>query len=337
MLIGYYPYWVPSYKANNIPYEKLTHIFHAFVLPTSDGSLFVPPSFIEEDLIFNAHINQVKVILSIGGANIDANINFKKIAASKELRKKFASEIKKFLIENEYDGVDLDWEFPESEQDKKNEVLLVKEIYDELNLYKSKKFIITKAAPAGDWFGRWVDYLELNRYIDFYNVMTYDFYGEWSPRCGHNAALYDGVNPDAVNEIISCESSVKYLIKRGVPIEKLVLGLPFYGHWFKNSNYIYELCKNKCVVQYMNYNEIYFLLKDKNWIKEWDANSYVPYLKGEGIITYDNEKSLREKVKWSYKNNLAGVFIWDISADFIENENKLLNEVYEELVNQCAK
>jgi GH18 family chitinase len=87
----------------------------------------------------------------------------------------------------------------------------------------------------------------------------------------------------------------------------------------------------------MNYDIIYPLLSDKTWTKKWDPDSLNPWLQsttGQGIIVYDDERSLREKVKFVWQKNLAGVFVWDITADFVDGENKLMNAVYDEASRQ---
>jgi len=126
---------------------------------------------------------------------------------------------------------------------------------------------------------------------------------------------------------------------QGVPADKINMGLAFYGHHFLNSTGLLGPCDGgKCKEKFVNYFEIYELLKDKNWVEKWDDDSKNPYLQaasGPGVIYYDNKKSLREKVKWAFQRNLGGIFVWDISADFVEGENQLMPAVYNEASKQC--
>jgi GH18 family chitinase len=88
-LLAYYPDWakyqVPHYSADQIPYKKVTHIAHAFLLLKKDGKggLFVDDSLLEPALISKAHAAGVKVIISIGGADPDQAAAFAKIAAAR--------------------------------------------------------------------------------------------------------------------------------------------------------------------------------------------------------------------------------------------------------------
>jgi GH18 family chitinase len=80
----------------------------------------------------------------------------------------------------------------------------------------------------------------------------------------------------------------------------------------------------------MNYYEIVPLLENTSWQVRRDESSRVPWLKnrtGPGIVVYDDEQSLREKIRWQAGLNLGGVFIWDISADFYDGTNRLLPAV----------
>jgi chitinase len=334
----YYPSWSAFYKADSLPMDKLTHIFHAFVVPSADGDLIGTSGFFEPDLIAAARAKNVKVIVSIGGANQIATANFKKIAASPELRQKFADNLEQICRKNGYDGVDLDWEFPESAEDTQNEVLLMKTVKEKFlaSPAPAPHWTISKAAAAGNWFGRWSNYDELGKYMDFFNVMTYDFHGAWSGHSGHNAALLTG--KDSEDPESSCEGALIYMTNtRKVPRSKINLGLAFYGQKFPNSKTLYDKCGGDSKTEQMNYDIIYPLLSDKTWTKKWDPDSLNPWLQsttGQGIIVYDDERSLREKVKFVWQKNLAGVFVWDITADFVDGENKLMNAVYDEASRQ---
>jgi chitinase len=330
-LMGYYPSWNPAYKAENIPYDNLTHIFHAFIGPAPDGGLSVPAGFLEKELIIRARTHGVKVIVSVGGADETASRNFHIVASSESFRQRFAAELEKFCRQNGYDGVDLDWEFPADAIDRQNEVLLTAAIRKKFDSSPAPapRWTISKAAPSGDWYGRWSDYDGLTPLMDFYNLMAYDFHGGWSDHSGPNAPLFGGNDP---KDSSSCAEAAAYMTNtRKVPASKLNLGLAFFGHKFENSSDLYDSCESdKCRTRYMNYYEIVPLLENTSWQVRRDESSRVPWLKnrtGPGIVVYDDEQSLREKIRWQAGLNLGGVFIWDISADFYDGTNRLLPAV----------
>ncbi len=329
----YYPYWNPQYRSSKIPLKKITHICHAFILPTASGEIQIPGGYSEPELLDDAHRAGVKVLASIGGYNLEASAAFRRIAASEELRKIFAENLEKFLRENRYDGIDFDWEFPEGITDKKNFVLLLKEVKE---CFKRKGgvasyFLITLAVNPGHFYAQWLDYENFDKFVDFYNVMTYDFHGSWSDHCGHNSPLFTG---NDIFDNLSCDAAIDYILNtRLVKADKVNLGIPFFGRKFLTCGNINEKCSGNCSDEYMQYYTIHPLI-GSNWQEKWDDAAKVPYLYqtgGKNIISYDNARSIKEKVKYAILKNLSGVFVWDITGDYINNENILLDVIYNEV------
>ncbi len=168
-ILIYYPYWNPQYRSSKIPLKKVTHICHAFILPTSSGEIQAPDGYQEPELTDDAHRAGVKVLASIGGYNLEASASFRRIAASNELRKTFADNLEKFLRQNRYDGIDFDWEFPEGLSDKKNFVLLLKEVKEKFknSAGPAPYWLITMAVNPGHYYAQWLDYDAFAPYVDF--------------------------------------------------------------------------------------------------------------------------------------------------------------------------
>jgi chitinase len=136
-LLGYYTAWskynTPPYAASQIPYSKLTHIAHAFVLLTgkADGTLRIPSGTIEPALIQKAHAAGVKVLISIGGGDGIQGPRFNQMAASETSRQAFVKNVHDFLVKFGYDGVDIDWEVP-NPPDRANCTTLMQELRNAL-------------------------------------------------------------------------------------------------------------------------------------------------------------------------------------------------------------
>jgi chitinase len=94
-IIVYYPYWNPQYRSSKIPLQKVTHICHSFIAPTTQGEINYSGGFLEPDLIDDAHRAGVKVLVSIGGADQTATAALRRIACSEELKKMFAENVEK--------------------------------------------------------------------------------------------------------------------------------------------------------------------------------------------------------------------------------------------------
>ena len=325
--LAYYPYWVPGYKEDKIPYERLTHICHAFVQPQADGSLLAPAGFLEPALTANAAAAGVKVLVSIGGADEVSRQNFVTIAASETLRQNFADAVEAFCRTYGYAGADIDWEFPQNATERINQNLLIQAVRDKFNASSAPapSWKITMAVSPGNWYGQWNDYDYLNNVVDYYNLMTYDFHGSWSDHSGHNAPLYRGTDPyDGEN----CDWSVNYMTAtRGVPASMMNFGLAFYGRNFMNSSVLYDNCGGNCADEYLMYHEIEPRI-GSGWTYHWDDGSKVPYLTrdaGTGVLSYDDPQSIAQKVEYALEEKgFGGIFMWDITGDYISGTQLLL-------------
>ena len=330
-VVGYYTNDMASYKEDEIDYEKLTHICHAFLQPNSDGSISIPANYLNSALITNAHNAGVKVLATLGGPMGNNNQIFKQIAASQAACDKLAEDFENICRTYGYDGIDINWEFPESAEEKEGNTRMLKAIKDRFSSSPAPapKWIICLAVPAGDWFGRWYDYDALNNYVDFYNLMAFPYHGPWSGHSGHNSPLYSGSDMDGQ----SCDASVLYMLNnRNVPADKINLGLPFYGVRFATSEQLLDDCGGNCAMTEVFFNIIPSML-NSNWTGAWDPASMVPYAtndSGAGIISYDNSQSIGIKVKYVMEEkNLGGVFIWKLGLDEIDGECILLNAVHD--------
>jgi chitinase len=83
--------------------------------------------------------------------------------------------------------------------------------------------------PAGQWALKNIDLEKAQKYLDFINLMTYDFAGPWEPLSGHHAQLFAPRHPHNEAARTSCEAVVKYVLSEGVPSKKLLMGIPTYG------------------------------------------------------------------------------------------------------------
>jgi len=301
-------------------------------MPNADGTLEIPADFLEPALITKAHNNNVKVLVSIGGAA--DSYNFPAVAATKANRDRFANRVYLFIKDNNYDGVDLDWEFPYNEVERANMNKLVSALRAKFNASPAPapSYQITMAVPASNWFGQWLDYDILKTKVNFFNLMTYDYHGSWYAHSGHNSPLYEGNDPVAD---WSFSDTINYYINtRGIPVAKLNAGVPFYGYKFPNSETVYDSCNGDCSTVYMPYNEIAPLINN-GWTYHFDSASQVPYLRyssGSGFISYDNPNSIASKVSYAVEMNLGGVFMWDLSQDKMANGNQpLLTAMYNAL------
>ena len=212
-VVGYYPDWMRNeFPPIYLDMDVLTHVIHAFAWPDVNGNII---SYDNMFNISNSGIIHKKFLLSLGGLGQDEG--FAVLSASSELRHTFINNLLDVCDEYEYDGVDIDWEFPQSVSDRNNLNLLVSEM-DSMFYEHDSTLLITMAVPTSSWSGQWFDFGYLKNHIDFFNAMTYNMHGAWSSHAGHNSPLYQSPpgDPDG-----SCQTGINYLLlTRGVPADQ---------------------------------------------------------------------------------------------------------------------
>ena len=124
IVLGYYPSWVAHPTVKEIKIDRFTHLAHAFLQADDEGNLKSSRAIPSRELPERAHEHGVKVLLSLGGAR--SAKPFRRIAHSAETRERYAAAVVRAATENGYDGIDLDWEPTEGDEDRQGVVLLVR-------------------------------------------------------------------------------------------------------------------------------------------------------------------------------------------------------------------
>lgn len=321
-IVGYYAaYKASTLPYNNVEYSNLTDINVAFAYPNANGSLgYIDPGMPFPQLVSAAHAAGVKVLISLGGA---ANSTFfPDVTADSSGRATFINNIVLFLTTNNYDGVDIDWETPTNTQQTAQLTALVREMRARFNQVQPA-WLITMAVPATSYGGQHFDYASLTPNVDWYNVMCYDFVGSWVQYAGHDSPLYQASNDP--NRAGSDSTAIYYNISRGIPKNKLVLGVPFYGDVFAAAG-LYQKgtwTGNTIYSGVMSYIA-------SGWTYHWDSVSAVPYLTNPGstqFLTFEDTNSVRLKTEFSVRQGLGGIMIWELSQDLYDGRQPLLETI----------
>ena len=126
-VVGYYPQWVVSnLPPSEIDFNVVTHVIHSFAWPNEDGSISSYDGMFGSDISNIIHNQGAKFLLSLGGWG--NHVGFEVISGDPVLRELFIYNLVSILLVNNYDGVDLDWEFPDSNTDRENLNLLVSDM-----------------------------------------------------------------------------------------------------------------------------------------------------------------------------------------------------------------
>ena len=323
-VIGYYPQWVVgNLPPSEIDFNVVTHVIHSFAWPNEDGSISSYDGMFGSDISNIIHNQGAKFLLSLGGWG--NHVGFEVISGDPVLREIFIYNLVSILLVNNYDGVDLDWEFPDSNTDRENLNLLVSDM-DSIFFSINPEWIISMAIPVSNWWGQWHDFEFLEQHVDFFNAMTYGTHGDWSSHVGHLAPLYPSP-PDDLDG--SCDENMNYLhFSRGIPKDKINMGMPFWGLKWEASNINEPFANNSENIFYYDIPE----LINNGWSYHWDGDALCPYLvKDDGslVITYENPESIAFKCQYVIEEGLGGVMIWALSYDKTEYGQELIHAISE--------
>ena len=329
-VVGYYYFWdKTAFPYTKIEYDKVSVIAHAFVVPNADGSLS-PESgatwqnFLYPQMISAAHQNNVKVVVSVGGWGNSSG--FAPLAASAAARANFTGNMKNFCLQNNYDGVDIDWEYPGS-GDRSNFVIMMEQLRDSLSS-SGRQLSLSAAVPS--YIGSGYDFHNLARLVDWVGVMTYDYHGSWTALSGFVAPLYDPPSSTGDTEGSVNSSIMQFLQYSSIPISKLFMGLAFYGYNFHSPGLYKPRTGNAPVVPYASA----VAYEKSGWTYHWDDVSKCPYLTDPSnthIIPFDDTVSIRYKCDYLKSKNLGGVIIWRLGYDNLGSSQPLLETTWKEL------
>ena len=326
---------LPNITVDDI--ERLTCIHIAFSLIDENGEAYWNQRGTEGILSKIRAVNpEIKIVISIGGWGADG---FSQAAATAEGREKFAASAVRIMEENDLDGIDIDWEYPcssqaeiaSSKEDKETFTLLIRELRRQIDAC-GKGQTLSIAAGALRSFIADTNMAEVQKYLDYVQLMTYDFHGVFTPTTGHHANLYDDAVLD--EEKISADQAIKMFVEAGVPIEKIVMGAAFYGRcWNKVPAEHFGLGQvaAESGVTGCPYSRIQEMLKtgEGGFSYHWDDDAKAAYLyNGDTFITYEDERALTYKVEYVKEHNMAGIMFWEYSED---KTRTLVDHLYREL------
>jgi chitinase len=330
-------------RPRDINFRLYTHLCHAFLVADERGEVRRNRNVPSRELTAEAHKAGVKVILSLGGWGWDRQ--FAAIVSDPAAEGRYVKAVMEIVEEADYDGIDLDWEYPDTEREVVGFERLTREFrkrLDALGEKKGRPMLLTMAASANPGTLRWLDKAFLLENMDWLNVMTYDFAGDWTPYAGHNAPLFaSSKQPGGPPR--STAATMTYLLEtRGLPADRLAVGIPLYGRGFVAPG-PYEPKKKDAPrgrVPQGNYSNLHKLLSGEGWSRKWDDEAKVPWLispDGTVVIGYDDAESVALKTEWAMKKGLRGVFFWQVAADRLPDGSNPLQEASRKRWDEVAK
>ncbi|MGH9494161.1 MAG: glycosyl hydrolase family 18 protein [Candidatus Sulfotelmatobacter sp.] len=332
-VVADYGYWskyqVPAYGAAQIPYREVTHINHAGVGFDASGALSVPDGFIEPELNSMAHAAGVKVMLLLGG-------DFPGLEAS-GMKHTLVDNVAAFEKQYGYDGVDLDWEYPESAGDR----FFLAQLVAQLRASNPDYVLSIDAAP---WGGYGYDLQAFNRSLDYVNIMMYDCAGPWTQYGQLNSPIFWDQHDPAPWECQPGGSAFNTanLFLTLMPGSKLNLGTPFYGYKYLNIKKEFGICPNSAwtpdeacdnAVTSAGYAGYKPMINQRGWHTMRDPIALVPYMLkddgSDGYVTYDDATSTYYRVWYAdWVRGFGGTFLWSLDADYDGHSQDLMDAMY---------
>lgn len=355
----YYPNWNVYSKGqtpDSIPnLDNITNLFYSFFQINEHG--FVKPSDDWCDLekkfgnvngLFakcfelKRKYRNIKISISIGGWSF--RNKFKIGLKSKNGIENFVKSSIHLIMQYGFDGIDLDWEYPSDQNEIYLYLTLVKSLYLELRSLEASlhidrnSFLLSIATPAVLHQLKLWDLVEFDKYLSFWNLMTYDFAGSWSSKASYHCNLYSVKYSESSIDLV-----INYFIQKNINPKKLIIGMAAYGRSFTHTKgYGYSFNgvgkgpdedDDEGIWNYKN-------LPIKGTVEQYDSNAHIAWCYdpiSRTFISYDNLQSCFNKGIYVKDKNLGGGMFWESSGIIRNNEFGLVNSFVNGIGNKLIK
>ncbi|KAG8961834.1 Endochitinase 1 [Tulasnella sp. 419] len=325
-----------KYPPSLVPADDLTHVLYAFAnLRAETGEVFLSDEWSDKDIHYpgdswndsgnNLYGNfkqfyllkkkhrHLKLLLSIGGWTYSPQ--FHPIVVSKSRRAKFVQTSVQLLKDYGLDGLDIDYEYPSNNAQAQGYLDLLRELRSALDSYSREiganyHFPLTIAAPCGPQNYEKLLAREMDQYLDFWNLMAYDYSGSWDQVANHQANVYGGE--------INTNRAVDWFSSQGIAKHKLIIGIPLYGRSFLATDGPGKSFSGVGPGSWEAGNYDYRALPlpgskvfhDKSEIVSWSYDA-----RKREFISFDDDQVAKWKAQWIVREGLGGAMYWELSGD----------------------
>ena len=311
-IVAAYPAWpIVDFSIEDIRWDYFTHLGVVAIYPLADGTLNTQDADgVLPALLAAAKTNNKKVIISIGGSG-EAGKGFLALTKSAQTQQVFVREVVDYIQRYDLAGVDIDWEYwtfqnvlgkgGQDPEESRRLVNLLKALRAELPADK----LLSVDIFVGDWVGR--QYLpEIEQYVDYINVMAYDFTGAWpeSP-VGHHA------------DFATFKRALAFTRSQGFKPEKLLVGLPTYGIEFQEGS--------NAAIKHWPFRDILKRLSQANGKSDALKRGH------DQDLYFETPSLIDKKAQLIQQGAYAGAMVFELTGDSLDPQTSLLRRVHQRL------
>ncbi|XP_076657145.1 chitinase-3-like protein 1 [Halictus rubicundus] len=326
-------------QVSDINPSLCTHMIYTFIGINTDGTVKILDPWADlpdgggkngfgQFVARSKQSSGTKAMIAIGGWN-EGSVKFSQVVSNPQTRSRLVQDVVGFLQRYNFDGFDVDWEYPNQRggqlSDKQNFVALLRELRQ---AFDSRGYTLSVAVGAAEKSAS-LSYIidQVAQYVHFINLMTYDMNGSWNNFAGHNAPLYASAREQGEQAKLNVNAAVRYWLSKGAPADKLVVGIPSYGRSFTlanagNNDIGAPTIGAGTAGPYtkepgmLGYNEICESMRQGGWTVRRQNEQRVPFaVKGNQWVGYDDVQSVGEKCDYINKLNLGGGMMWSVETD----------------------
>lgn len=286
----------------------------------------------------------LKIMMSLGGWTLSTN--FSAAAMTPESRQTLASSAISMYIQGNFaagiqapgifDGIDIDWEYPAangnnqpySPSDTQNYTALLAEFRSQLDAQSAldgRPYYLSIAAPAGADKFSLLQLSDLHPYVDWINLMTYDFHGAWETSTNFSAPLYSHSADPSISLHYWADYAVEAYLAAGVPSGKIVLGIPFYGRGWTgvspgpSGDGLFQTASSGPAPGVWqsginDYKVLAPLVTASNAHRDAQSQGFWIY-DGTTFWSFDDVTAVNAKMAYIKSKSLGGAMFWELDGD----------------------
>jgi chitinase len=359
-VVGYVAAWGVRSKGTRmaeLPGDEATHIIYAFARIGANGRLALGDRCLDlgecearsgqggvaaggnfaQLRLLKQRYPRLKLLAAAGGWT--GSGRFSDVALTAESRRAFAQSAVDLVIRQQrglFDGIDIDWEYPvggglaansKRPEDRRNFTLLLEELRRQLDAQgrrDGKRYLLTAATGAGPSHATNIELDRVAAVLDWFNLMTYDYHAG-SQIAHFNAPLYAAAGDPTPQ--LNVDASVRRYRDAGVPPNKIVVGVPFYGRSYGNvpsaNRGLFQEAGGPAPREWgpgeLDYDALMRKRPEAEGFRRfWHSDARVPWLYKESTgvwITYDDVQSIGQKADYARQRGLGGVMAWELGGD----------------------